>query len=379
MKFIVEKDKIIKPLSKLSSYLSYSVKNPILSNILLFIELDVLFFVVTDLDIEIKFSIKLKKKYIFEKGAVTVNANKLYEICNSFPKNSELIMNFVKKRFIVSCFKSVVFFSTMPSKNFPFITKKFKYKYKFFLSSILLKEIISSIYFAIGNQDIYYYLNGVFIEYKDNNFFFVATDGHRMSMYKLINNYVFLLKNKNKEDFSIIISRKFIIELFKILNIVSSENKILFKVSNYSIKLYFDNFVMYSRLINGSFPDYKNMFCFEDYKYIILDILNFKDSLLRSSIINDFSFNYVTLCIKKNILCIFSTNNNNDEIQEKLIIDYNDFELKISFNVKYLLDVLNSIKDSSKIYFYFKNSFSIVKINSINNIYISHMIMPIRV
>ncbi len=377
MKFIVEKEKVIKQLSKLSNYLSSSVKNPILSNILLFINLKTLFFVVTDLNIEIKFSINLIKKDILKSGSITVNAVKLYEICNSFPKNSKLIISLKKKKLRISYLNSNVFLSTISSKHFPFIIKKFKYKYKFLVSSCLLKEIISSIYFAIGSQDIYYYLNGILIEYKNNNFYFVATDGHRMSVYKLISNFSFLLNKKN--NFSVIISRKFIFELLKILTSISIENDVLFKISDYSIKLYFGGFIMYSRLINGSFPDYKNIYLFKNYECIVLDVFDFKNALLRSSIINDFLYNYVTFYIKKNILCVFSVNNNNDEIKESLFIDYHGLELEISFNVKYLLDILNSIKKSSKINFYFKNSYSIVKINSVDNIYIDHMIMPIKI
>ncbi len=380
MKFIIKKKKLIKFLSKFNSCVSINPKNPILSNILLSLNKNFLFLMVTNLDIEIGYSLFLPSENILDVGDITVNIRKLYDICKTFPENSNLLFKSYNNKIKIFCLNSVLSLSILPSYDFPIINKnQFNFKYKFIIYSYLFKDIISSIYFSIGNNDIHCYLNGMLIEYIDNIFYFVTTDSYRLSIYKIYDNNDLIVKY-TKSKFNFILPRKLVIELYKLLDLIKDNKKIIFEIDNNIVKINFDNFIIYSSLIDGDFPDYKNVLdlTYNCYNYIDLNIKDFKNSLLRSSIISSYSFNYVTLTFKKDLLKIYSNNTFSDEIKDIIYINNNNDFFKINLNVKFILDILNVIKDSSKIRFYFKNSNSIIKIDDIKNKYIIYMIMPIK-
>ncbi len=374
MNFIIKREKIIILLSKFNTYVSNSSKNPILSNILLILKFNRLDLIVTNLDMEINYSIILSNKEFLKSGSITVNLNKFYELCKSFPKNENINIFYSKKRLVLSCLNSICLLSTLPVNNFPILNKNILFNCNFFINSYILKNIIFNLYLFIGNQDIYYYLNGMLIEFKNDFLYFVATDGYRISTYKLLDKFNY----KKKIFFSVIIPRKLIIELFKLLDLIINEN-IYFYFNNNMIKVIYGNIIIYSSLIDGSFPDYENiLYLSKEYFYIDVNIKDFKNSLLRASIINSNLSSYVTLIFYNNFLLIYSNDFNNNEIKEKIFIKYIGKKIEISFNIKYILDIFKSIKKSSEIRIYMKDSSSIVKIIDINNIFLTYMIMPIQ-
>ncbi len=379
MKFIIKKKKFIKLLSKFNSFISVNSKNPILSNILLLLNKNYLYLTITNLDIEIGYSIFIPNINIFETGDITVNIRKLYDICKTFNKDSNLLFKSYNNKIKITCLNSVLSLSVLPSKDFPILNKdQFNFKYKFIIFSYLFKDIVNSIYFSIGNNDIHCYLNGMLIEYIKDIFYFVTTDSYRLSVYKVYNNSSII--NFNKNNFYFILSRKLVIELYKLLDLINKNEKIILEIDKNIIKICFENFIIYSNLIDGEFPNYKQILnlinC--NYNYVDLNIFNFKNALLRSSIISSYSFNYVTLTFKKNILKIYSNNTFSDEIKDIIDINYNGKKFKVNLNVKFILDILNVIKNSLNIRFYFKSSNSIIKIDDIENKHIIYMIMPIK-
>ncbi len=379
MKFIIKKKKLIKLLSKFNSCISNNSKNPILSNILLSLYKNILNFTITNLDIEITYSLFLPSINIFKTGKVTVNIRKLYDICKTFNEDSDLLFKSYDNKIKIICLKSILYLSILPSKDFPLLNKnQFNFKYKFVVFSYLFKDIVNSIYFSIGNNDIHCYLNGMLVEYINNIFYFVTTDSYRISIYKVYNDNSIINLNKNK--FYFILPRKLVIELYKLLDFINKNEKIILEIDKNIIKICFENFIIYSNLIDGEFPNYKQILNLVNnkYNYIDLNIKDFKNALLRSSIISSYSFSYVTLTFKRNILKIYSNNIFSDEIKDIININYIGNYFKINLNVKFILDILNVIKNSLNIRFYFKDSDSIIKIDDIENKYIIYMIMPIK-
>ncbi len=376
MKFFIKKKKIFKILSKLNTYVGISNKNIILSHILIKLKNNLsVTFTVTDLDIEINCKIKLLDKNIFSCGSFTVNLRKLYELCRTYSEDDLIFFSLYKNRLKLSCLNSISLLNTLPVLQFPVLDKNFSFKYKFSISSLLFKKIISLIYFSMGNQDIYYYLNGMLVEYRNGFFFFVTTDSYRISIYKLPIHYI---KCENKKNFSLIISRNLTMELFKFLDFLDNKD-VFFEIDINMIKIYFGNFIIYGSLINGLFPDYDDVFSsIKNYYFVDLNIFLFKNALLRSLIISNNVINYVNLSFENNFLILTSSDSNNNEIKEKILIKSIDKNININLNIKFILDILNSIKYSLEIRFYFKDNNSIVKILDVNNEFINYMIMPIQ-
>ncbi len=376
MKFFIKKKKIFNILSKLNTYINISNKNIILTYVLVKIDFNALSLKVTDLDIEINCKIKLSKKNIFSIGSFTVNLRNLYELFRTYLNEDIIFLNLYKNRLRLCCLNSISLLNTLPVLQFPIINKNFSFCNKFSISSYILKKIIFSIHFSMGDQDIYYYLNGMLIEYKNGFFFFVTTDSYRISIYKLSIKYFKLLSKK--KNFSLIISKKLVVELFKFFDFLD-DKEVIFEVNFNMIRIIFNNYVIYGSLINGSFPDYSNIFLsFEDYFCVDLDLIIFKNALLRSLIISNNISNYVCLFFKNNCLILSSDDSNNNETKEKILIEYSGSNINLNLNIKFILDILNTIKNSSQIRIYFKDNNSIVKILNINDKYVNYMIMPIQ-
>ncbi len=378
MKFLIKISKFIKLLSKFNSCISVNNKNPILSNVLLELKNNILLFTITNLDTEISYSLYLNSKYIFKEGMVTVNIRKLYDLCKTFNSKDKILVKLYNKYIKIKFLDINLSLVTLPIKDFPLLNKhNFYFIYKIGIYNYLLKKIIYSIYFSIGNNDLHNCVNGMLIEYYNGYFFFVTSDSYRMSIYKvsdkLINCY------NIKENFFFILSNKLVLELFKFLDLIDDNEIVFMNINKTLIKINFNNFIIYSGLLNGIFPDYKRLLLItKDFYTLKFDILKLKSSLTRSCIISSYSFNYVTLIFYKNILSIYSNNTFSDEIKENIKINYNGKKVIISLNVKFILDILSIIKDSNEINLCFKNKNSIFKINYNNNKNLSYMIMPIK-
>ncbi len=375
MKFYIKKKKIFKLLSKLNNYVGNSLKNPIINNVLIELNKKVLVLIVTNLEIEIRYNILMTKKDILECGIITVSIRKLYELFYTYLKNEKILFYLYKKRLKISYLNSISYLSTLESSYFPIFNKKIFIKNKFSISNILLKNIIKLTYFSIGDQNVYHYLNGMLIEFVNDIFFFVTTDGYRISIYKL--NLGFL-NYKKKKKFFFIISKKLVLELLKLLDFLENTD-VIFEINENIIKIIFGNFIIYSSLVNGNFPDYKNiLFVVKNYNFVDINIIDLKNVLLRSSAVSGCCLNYVTFTFSNNFLFVFSSDSNNNEINERIIINnFNKINLKISFNIKYILDIINCIKDTYEVRFFLKDYNSIVKIVDINNKYINYMVMPV--
>ncbi len=375
MYFRIEKKKIINLLSKFNSYIGKSKNNTILSNILLILYKKKLKFIVTNLDIEISAYIILDdNNFNYISGSTTVNLNKLYDLCRNFSDNENIYFLLLKNRLKIFCLNSLIYLSTLPVNDFPIFKKSILFSKKISISSFVFRKIISLIYFSIGDQDIFFYLNGMLIEYKKKNLYFVTTDSYRISFYNLKDNFIY-----SKEDsFSFILSRNLVLILLKLFDKLNNENVFL-EWNNNIIKIIFNNFIIYSSLIDGSFPDYKSIILStKDYKYIDIDVLEFKSCLMRVSVISGSLFSYVTFLFKDNFLYMINSDSNNNEIKEKISINYFGKNLEISFNIKYILDIIKSINKDNIIRFFFKDSDSIAKIISLNNKFSIYMLMPIK-
>ncbi len=379
MKFFIKKKKIIKLLGKLNSCITINFKNPILSNILLLLKENCLYLTVTNLDIEINYNIILPKNSILEVGEITVNIRKFYDLCNTFSDESNLLIDVNNNLNLIRiiCEKSILTLSGLSTKHFPLLEKNnLIFRYKFVFSINLLRNIIYNISFSISNNDIHNYLNGLLVEFYNNFFFFVTTDSYRLSIYKTADYSYLNIKNYN---FNFILSRKLVLALYKFLDFIKIDSNIIFEVNKNLAKITFDNFVIYSSLIDGIFPDYKNILLMTKlYNYLIIDIKSFKSALLRSAIISSYTYSYVTLTFDKHCLKIYSNNSFSDEIIEKIYINYKGKKFKVHLNVKFILDVLNVVKNSSLIRFYFHKHNSVIKINDNKNLNILYIIMPLK-
>lgn len=365
MKCIVNREELIKSLNQIIHLVVNRPVLPILGNLLICIHEGYLELISTNLEIEIIVKIILVKEY--SSGSITVPAKKFFNICRSLPEETDILINFINNKILINAKNSKFFLSTLPVKNFPKI-KELSIGIKFFISQKIIKFLIEKTYFAVANQDVRYYLNGMLFSIKKTKIVTVATDGYRLA--------ICTVSNDNKLPMcSIIIPRKSVIELIRLLKHDTQILKI--KIDSNNIAISNNEFVFKSKLIDGIFPDYKSVFPDNPDKIFTVDYNLLKKALSRAAIISNERIHGIRFFISNNKLKITSSNTENETYEENIHIIYDGSEIELCFNVNYILDVLNVLK-CENVMWSIKNSTSSVQIEDESNNLIKYIIMPMR-
>ncbi|WP_367670744.1 DNA polymerase III subunit beta [Sodalis-like secondary symbiont of Drepanosiphum platanoidis] len=365
MKFIIQRELILKPLQKISNIISGKNFLPILNNVLIKVKKKYIKLIRTNLEIEI--IIKIISCKIYKSGTTTVLARKFFDICRSFPELSIINIEIKNLRLIISSNKTKFYLSITSENNFPKL-EIYTYDLQFFIPINLLKNLIKSTQFSMSKNDIRYYLNGMLFEFSKNKIKSVTTDGHRLSISNMFIEGI-------KFNKSIIIPRDSIKELMKFLdnkkdflNIKISNNNIFFKIGNYSL---------ISKLIEGIYPDYKNI-CLKQYdNFLQADCNKLYEAISRVSLLSNEKFKGIRLYISKNQIKITANNSSHEEAEEFLNILYEGNNIEICFNAIYILDVLNILK-CDKIKLLFNNNFSGIQIENFLNKGSIYILMPMH-
>jgi DNA polymerase-3 subunit beta len=232
-----------------------------------------------------------------------------------------------------------------------------------------LKHLFNMVHFAMAQQDIRYYLNGLLLVLDGNNVIAVATDGHRLAFAQVTAEQTF-------ERQEVIIPRKTILELQRLLE--ESDDEVRLDIAASQVKLTFADIELVSKLVEGKFPDYTRVIP-KGYKN---DFTISRDELLRSlqraAIMTSDKFKGVRCMISPGSMKISSTNADQEEAVEELEIDYGGDTIDIGFNVTYLLDVLNNLKcDQVNISLGDSNSSALMSIPENGDF--KYVVMPMRI
>ncbi len=365
MKFTIENNILVENLKKISRILIKNNSFPILENILIEIKKNTLSLTTTNLEIEIISNIKIYKAH--QKGKITISGKKLLNICRNLSEISTIQIELKNKKIYISSEKSNYILSTLPADDFP-NHQNFNYTSNFNISSDILKNMIIKTEFAMGKQDVRYYLNGMLFEIKDKFLQNVATDG-----YRLATSYISLKEEVN--PFSIIIPNKGIMEILRLLNVKETLLHVL--INTNSLRIHINNLIFTTQLIEGKYPDYNSVLLKNLDKPIIINKSLLKKSLLRTSVLSHEKFSGIEINIKNNELKTISDNQEEEIAEDRFHIQYFGNTIEISINVYYILDVLNTI-DCENILLFLNKSKSSIQIKPENNSSTVYVIMLLK-
>ena len=179
MKFTISRDALLKPLNLVAGVVERRQTLPILANVLMVLEEDRLALTGTDLEVELVGRVQLAQPG--DSGEVTVPARKLVDICKSLPEGSEIEFTARDNKVTVKSGRSRFTLATLPAREFPNVEDSLG-THKFTVKQGQLKRLIDRTGFAMAQQDVRYYLNGMLWELKDKQLRVVATDGHRLAL-----------------------------------------------------------------------------------------------------------------------------------------------------------------------------------------------------
>lgn len=327
------RETLLKPLQSVAGIIERRHTLPILSNVLLSRAGSSLTFVATDIEIEITATMTTDAPG--EDAAVTVGARKLLDILRALPEGAEIAIAAQEKRLQVRSGKSRFNLQTMPPEDFPRMAAPETGAVRFTLPQALLKSLFSQVQYAMAQQDIRYYLNGLLMVIDGGDLRVVATDGHRLAL------AVKQVAPKELGRQEVILPRKTILELSRLLG--DNDDPVEIELAPNQAKFSFGGTVVVSKLIDGKFPDYNRVIPKSHDKQLTLDRLGLQHALQRAAILTNDKFRGVRWVLGENSLRISCSNTEQEEANEELDIDYKGAALDIGFNVSYLLDVLNNL------------------------------------
>ncbi|EKM21443.1 DNA polymerase III subunit beta [Vibrio sp. HENC-03] len=332
MKFTIERSHLIKPLQQVSGALGGRPTLPILGNLLIKVEENVLSMTATDLEVELVSKVALEGD--FEAGSITVPSRKFLDICRGLPDYSIITFVLEGDRVQVRSGRSRFSLATLPANDFPNI-EDWQSEVEVSLTQSDLRTLIEKTQFSMANQDVRYYLNGMLFEIDGTTLRSVATDGHRMAVSQTQLGADFAQKQ-------IIVPRKGVQELVKLMD--APEQPVVLQIGSSNVRAEVNNFIFTSKLVDGRFPDYRRVMPQSTTKTLEASCDELRQAFSRAAILSNEKFRGVRVNLAGSEMRITANNPEQEEAEEMLDVTFEGDAIEIGFNVSYVLDVLNTLR-----------------------------------
>jgi DNA polymerase-3 subunit beta len=360
------RDALLKPLQAVSGIVERRHTLPILANVLVEQKEGRLFVTATDLEMQITAHSDLPGK---EAQAVTVAARKLQDLLRALPEDSMLNIETTGPRMTVRAGRSRFNLQTLPAGDYPRIGQGQEQVQALALPQRDLRGLLKSVEFAMAQQDIRYYLNGMLLVIDKGTLQAVATDGHRLGWASLA-----IPGEFQRQE--VILPRKTVLELGKLLADVEDPVKI--DILANQVRFGFANVELTSKVVDGKFPDFNRVIPTGHAKHIELARTELLSALQRAAILSNEKFRGVRLVLGPDQLKIICTNSEQEEAEEELEVAYKGEALDIGFNITYLLDVLqNMAMERVVLAFGDANSSALVTVPDRDDY--KYVVMPMRI
>ncbi len=328
MNIIINTEEFVNHLSKVVGVVDRKQTMPILGHVLVSGSSGEITITATDLEVQISSKFKAN---ISEDFLITLPGRKLFEILRSLG-NTELELSSDNDTILLKTTKSKFSLQQLPSNEFPLFDNT-EGEQTFSIKQQTLSDIFNKTQFAMAQQDVRFYLNGLLLEINSESLNVVGTDGHRLAKTTTT------LDKKSITEQSCIVPRKAIQELTRSL---SDEKECKVSLVDNQASFSFSQVSLTTKLIDGTFPDYNRVIPIETTTNIMLDAKTLKPALQRVSILANEKFRGVRIDIENNKIIISSENPEQEQAVEDIDIDDTNVKLSIGFNVSYLIDAVNA-------------------------------------
>lgn len=366
MQMKINREVLLKPLTNVTGIVERRHTLPILSNLLIEAKDNNIQLTATDLEMQISLSIESN---IEETLSTTISAKKFLDICRSLPESIDIDMISNDSRMTVKAGKSRFNLQTLPAADYPLMSKVDGNAIQINISQLEFKRLLKQVEFAMAQQDIRYYLNGLLLEVNENKLNLVGTDGHRLS-------FTSTTLNQSYDKTEVILPRKTVIELIKLLE--DNDEEVTIEVATGQVNFSFGEISLISKVIDGKFPDYDRVIPVGHGNTFTANRIAVLTAMQRASILSNEKYRGIRMVLSENNLKLISTNTEQEEAEEELEIDYNQESLDIGFNVTYLIDVLNNTQQEN-INFSFADANSSCLITIPEDDEYKYVVMPMRI
>ncbi|KES23375.1 MULTISPECIES: DNA polymerase III subunit beta [Pseudomonas] len=367
MHFTIQREALLKPLQLVAGVVERRQTLPVLSNVLLVVQGQQLSLTGTDLEVELIGRVTLEEPA--EPGEITVPARKLMDICKSLPSDALIDIRVDEQKLLVKAGRSRFSLSTLPANDFPSVEEG-PGSLTFSLVQSKLRRLIDRTSFAMAQQDVRYYLNGMLLEVSSGTLRAVATDGHRLAMCSFTGGVP-----EAQDRHQVIVPRKGILELARLLT--EQDGQVDIVLGQHHIRATTGEFTFTSKLVDGKFPDYERVLPKGGDKLVIGDRQLLREAFSRTAILSNEKYRGIRLQLTSGLLKIQANNPEQEEAEEEVQVDYNGGSLEIGFNVSYLLDVLG-VMGTEQVRMILSDANSSALLQEADNDDSAYVVMPMR-
>ncbi len=369
MKLTIERGQLLKSLSHVQSVVERRNTIPILSNVQIEADEGAISLTATDLDLAI---VEKTEASVGETGGTTVPAHTMFDIVRKLPDGAQVELSLTDERLTITAGRSQFTLSCLPKEDFPVMSGG-DMPHRFNLASEELKRLIDKTRFAISTEETRYYLNGIYLHVADDDDSMlraVATDGHRLAQVEVS------VPEGAKGMPGVIVPRKLVAELRKLLD--EYEGEVEVQLSDTKIRFTFAGVVLTSKLIDGTFPDYKRVIPTANEKRLEVDCQVLAEAVDRVSTISSDRTRSVKVALSADKIDLSVTSPENGTATEELLATYSEEPLEIGFNAKYLLDILGQVEGDT-VYAELADSASPTIVRDNGDDSALYVLMPMRV
>ena len=365
MKFEINREILLKPLQQVAGVVERRQTLPILSNILMQLDGNKLSLTGTDLEVEMVAVVDVVGS---DAGEITVPARKFLDICRELPDNAAIEVTLNDQRLEIRSGRFRSHLSTLAAADFPVVDKT-ESQESAEVDAQSLKQLLELTGFAMAQQDVRYFLNGMLIEHGDGYLRSVATDGHRLAMNSLS------LGQGEVNLGQVIVPRKGVLELQRVL--ADLEDNVSISIGASHLCLQAGSYRLTTKLIDGRFPDYERVIPRNGDKHILANKMDLRKALNRTAILSNEKFRGIRVQFSNGVIQLSANNPEQEDAEETVLVNYTGPDLEIGFNVGYLLDVLNVVRsDEIKITVFDENSSALLEDPASENAL--YVIMPMK-
>jgi DNA polymerase-3 subunit beta len=365
MRFSLQREVLLKPLQQVVNVVERRQTLPVLANLLVAVEGGRLSLTGTDLEVEMIARSDIEQA---EDGETTIPARKLFEIVRALPDGSRLSFTLAGDRVTVQAGRSRFTLATLPAKEFPSVDD-LELVERIHVPEAALKELIERTAFAMAQQDVRFYLNGLLFDLRENALRCVATDGHRLALCEAG------LPDGAKTRKQIILPRKGVLELQRLLE--GGDRIVELEVGRNHVRMRREDVTFTSKLIDGRFPDYEAVIPIGADKEVRMEREVLRAALQRAAILSNEKYRGVKIEISPGQVRIVAHNPEQEEAVEEVEAQTTVDGLSVGFNVTYLLDALSALREEH-VLLNLRDANSSVLVREAGHSRSRHVVMPLR-
>ena len=327
MKFTITREKLHEGLQAVAASVPSKTTLPVLANILVEASKDGLKLSGTDLDISVSTTIPAS---VDQEGATTLPARKLVEIVKELPNAAIRMTSSGEQRATIECGKSKFKLLGLSRDEFPaFPTVKFDGGWR--VAAKDLQKLIGHVAFAASTEESRPILNGVLWELRSDRMRMVATNGHRLARMDVPTT------GQGGGQADLIIPPKALEQIRRLfggdeeIEIAKSDNHLGFRSTTTQV---------YTRLIEGPYPNYEQVIPRENDKSLTADKAALAAALRRMSIVASDQTHRIRMAFTNGACKLSVQTPDLGEAQEELSVAYEGDSLEIGFNAAYMLEIL---------------------------------------